>query len=121
VKRYSSKSIKGKLDKLVGNFFRSKPCDYYLTNPEHKCKGNLEWCHIKTRRYLSTRWLYINAFTLCSKAHRYFTDHPDEFIKWIEQNFPDRLETLQKEFNKMPKVDKMYLEELYEKLQKEYL
>ena len=116
MKRYSSKTWKGKLDKLVGDFFRSRPCEH-----GGECKGRMEWAHIKSRRYLSTRWLHINAFSLCSKHHFYFTDHPDEFIKWIDKNYPGRLERLQKVFISNVTYKQYQFEELYEKLKEEFL
>ena len=121
MKRYSSKSWKGKLDSLVGGFFRSRPCELAANDKNHVCAGHIEWCHIKSRAYLSTRWLTINAFSLCSSAHFWFTNHPDLFIKWIEANYPGRIEELNKAFNLHTQLKEYQFEELYEKLKKELL
>jgi hypothetical protein len=117
MKQYSG--IKGKLDRLVGGFFRSRQCELGMTDKNHVCSGNLEWAHIKSRRYLSLRWEPLNAFTLCSSAHFWFTNHPDLFTKWIEREYPGRLEEVNKMFNKNTAYSEYHLIELYERLKKE--
>lgn len=120
MKRYSSISIKGKLDKLCGEYYRSRPCDYHTNY--RLCKGRNEWCHIKSRKYLSVRWECLNNLTLCSKQHFYFTNHPDEFVKWINEKWPTRLEALQKLFNdKLGSIHDYELGELYTQLKEIYL
>ncbi len=112
MKKYSG--IRGKLDTLVGDYYRQRLCDYHGAGKG--CAGRKEWSHIKSRRYLSTRWEILNSLTLCSKQHFYFTDHPDEFIHWIELTFPRRLTILQEIFNKKLEMKKWQMEELYEYL-----
>jgi hypothetical protein len=104
--------VKGKLDKLVGNFFRSRPCDLAQTDPTHICKGHMEWCHIKTRKYLLLRWDFFNNLTLCSSAHFYFTNNPDTFTHWLDEHFPGRTEYLNKKLAELRPIKKFELEEL---------
>lgn len=113
MKRYSSKSVKGKLDKIIGEYFRSRPCD------KCKTKGKSCWAHIKSRRYLSTRWLLINAFSLCAGCHRWAHDNPDDFMRWIDLNYPTRLDELQKVFILNRGYKEYELVELYENLTRE--
>ena len=117
MKKYSG--IKGELDKLVGGFFRSRPCELALTDPTHRCSGNIEWAHLKTRKYLSIRWNTFNAFSLCSSAHFWFTNNPDLFTRWIDKNYPGRID----EVNKLMQLNIQYkewmLKELYDKLKEE--
>lgn len=54
------------------------------------CSKQMQWCHIKSRRYLATRWRPENALALCAAHHRWSHDNPDEFIPWWEREFPDR-------------------------------
>lgn len=117
MKRYSG--FKGKLDKLVGGFFRSRPCDYLSTNPEHECVGKKSWCHIKSRKYLCLRWDYFNNLTLCPKMHFHFHDHPDLFILWIQKNFPGRIEYLNKKLAEIKPIKKHDLETLYKNKKEE--
>jgi hypothetical protein len=113
MKKYSKKNIRGKLDALVGEYFRNRPCEFKLTTPEHECSGRMEWSHCKSRRYLSTRWLLINAFSLCSSAHFWFENNPDLFTAWINKNYPGRLKKLQKAFNITKPIKKWELENMY--------
>ncbi len=113
MKQYTG--IKGKLDKLVGNYFRSKG----------KCEccggrnGHIEWAHIKSRRYHSTRWELINCVTLDSKCHRHFTDHPDLFTRWLDEKFPRRIEKLNEIFRSVSTLKEWQYEEMYERIKKE--
>lgn len=88
MKVYSSKSVQGQLDKIVGEFYRSKPCV--------KCgsKHYVQWCHCRSRRYLITRWEKLNCLSLCAKCHYYFHDNPHEFSRWLDIKYPDRIEKL---------------------------
>lgn len=112
MKKYSSKSVKGRLDKLVGDYFRSRPCDRCYKKDDVQ----IHWSHIKSRRYLSTRWLLINSFSHCASCHRYFEDNPDAFINWINIHYPGRLEELQKVFVLNVQYKNYQLEELYDDL-----
>ena len=98
MKQYPANTWKHKLDDLVGSYFRNRANDC-LQLSGHACSGRKEWSHIKSRRYLSTRWLLDNGLTLCSGAHFWFTHNPDYFIEFIEMNFPGRLKRLSREFN----------------------
>lgn len=52
-----------------------------------KCgkRTNLQCAHIISRRYANTRTDPENAFCLCAGCHRYFTDWPLEFQKFVEE------------------------------------
>lgn len=49
--------------------------------PPVKCNGNLQCCHIRSRRYRAVRWLRENAVCMCAAHHLYFTHHP---LEWEE-------------------------------------
>lgn len=59
---------------------------------EHCGKGfpgpdqGLHCAHIYGRRNNSTRWSMDNAVSLCAYHHRYFTEHPVEFTRWLEDH-----------------------------------
>ena len=116
---YSIKSWKGKLDKMAGEHYRSRPCDCISTIPGHVCAGRLEWVHCKTRKILKTRWMPENNFTLCSKAHFAFHDHPDLFIAWIEKTWPERINILNEALKDLKTIKKSDLQELYTNLSAE--
>lgn len=113
MKRYSSKSVKGKLDKIVGDLYRSRPSDF------SGLQTNIQWCHLKSRRYLSVRWEPLNNFSLTAGEHLYFTAHPDEFIRWIDKKYPGRIEELNKIFAQKKEMKKYQLEELLEQKKKD--
>lgn len=119
MKVYSKHSTKGKLDKLVGLFYRSRFCDCIDTIPEHICAGRKEWVHLKTRAILKTRWMPENNFTLCSKAHFAFHQHPDLFIEWVNKNWPGRIDKLNFALKNLNTITKKDLEELLTKLSRE--
>jgi len=117
----SKKTLRNKLDALVGKWVREKKtkgvCEYCGDKP--KSKRNIQWCHIKSRRYLSVRWDLDNCFCLCGKCHRYFTDNPDDFVCWMLDDHPVQFTRLQEKFQKVSKMGVVEMQELYDKLEKE--
>ena len=47
----------------------------------------LQCAHINSRRFSSTRTLLINAYSLCAGCHRFYTDHPREFSRFITRTW----------------------------------
>lgn len=56
------------------------------------CTPQLQWMHVKSRRYLATRWLPANSMAGCAAHHRWAHDNPDEFIQWWTATYPERVE-----------------------------
>lgn len=81
VKTY--KGLKAKADKLFSEIVRSTGyCE--AENYNHvKCSQQLQCMHINSRRYNATRCDTRNAFSGCAAHHRFFTDHPREFSRFI--------------------------------------
>ena len=52
--------------------------------------GRLECAHIISRRFSNTRVTFSNAFCLDSKCHHYFTDHPVEFGRFVENSWASK-------------------------------
>lgn len=74
------KGDKGKATKLHSRIVRSRgACE--------KCGERnfllLQTAHIISRRYSATRTDETNAFCLCAACHRYYTDWPKEFSRFI--------------------------------------
>lgn len=80
IKRF--KGAKAKCDTLFSQIIRSiNECENcYKT--EH-----LQCAHIISRRYSNTRTDLRNAFSLCAGCHRYYTDHPREFSRFITKTW----------------------------------
>jgi hypothetical protein len=72
------KGLKAKADKLFSEVIRSVGyCE--------SCDGThyLQTAHIISRRYNTTRTDTRNAYCLCAKCHRFYTDHPRQFSRFI--------------------------------------
>ena len=77
IKRY--KGAKGKCDKLISAILR-------LHHSSCERCGSRDWLqtsHIIGRKFSATRTDLSNLQLLCAKCHRYFTDHPVEFTRWL--------------------------------------
>lgn len=80
VRRY--KGDKAKADKLFSEIIRSLGrCE--AEGDGRACSAQLQTAHIITRKRSATRTDLRNAFCLCFAHHRYFTDYPREFSKFI--------------------------------------
>jgi hypothetical protein len=99
MKRY--KGAKGKCDTLFSQIIRS-------VNECEKCYS-IDWlqcAHIISRRYSNTRTDLRNAYCLCAKCHRFFTDHPREFSKFITGTWAqDYYEDIYRKSQEVGKID----------------
>lgn len=115
------KGAYGKATKLHSKVVRErKVCE----NCGDKCYRNLQCAHIVSRRYSATRTLEENAFSFCASCHRYFSDWPVEFTKFIEKTIGlkkyEELKDLAQSGNKVnweKEVDR--LQRVYRKLTNE--
>jgi hypothetical protein len=76
-----NKGTKGKVDKLFSEIIRMRgSCERC-----HKSGSvvQLQCAHINSRRFSATRADLRNAFCLCAGCHRFTTDFPREFSKFI--------------------------------------
>jgi len=80
------KGLKAKADKLYSEVIRSVGyCE--------SCNGThyLQTAHINSRRFNATRCDTRNAYCLCAKCHRFYTDHPREFSKFITETWHQKV------------------------------
>lgn len=88
---------KGKATKLHAEIIRSHgKCE--------NCGGTnfVQCAHIISRRYSATRTKLNNAFALCAKCHRYYTDHPKEFGKFIDRTWAGEIYETMFQFAQSP-------------------
>lgn len=52
--------------------------------------GPLDWAHINSRRFPSTRWSLSNSLALCKGCHLRWHHRPLEGAAWFEAQFPER-------------------------------
>jgi len=78
-----NKGIKGKADKFFSEVIRSVGYCEAKDWDDLKCSPQLQCMHIISRKYNATRCDLRNAFSGCAAHHRYFTDHPRQFSRFI--------------------------------------
>lgn len=74
------KGARGRATRLHSQLVRSRGrCE--------NCGGttHLQTAHIIGRRYAATRTDELNAFCLDAKCHMRFTEHPDEWMEFIDR------------------------------------
>lgn len=85
VKRF--KGAKAKCDVLFSQIIRSiGECEAAGYAPG-QCSQQLQCMHIISRRFSNTRTDLRNAFSGCAAHHRFYTDHPREFSKFITETW----------------------------------
>lgn len=110
-------TVKASCDRLMSRIVRSRGRCQHCGNKDYE---QLQWCHIKSRRYMSIRYSKNNCFCLCARCHRRFTDNPDEHYQWITENYSNQYERLIAEFQPVaPKVRLWELLELEQMLKEE--
>lgn len=111
----SAKGAKVKCDVLFSKHIRSIG---YCENCYKKAgEVQLQCAHINSRRFSATRTLLMNAFSLCAGCHRYYTDFPREFSRFITrtwaQEYYDQVFQLSRTNTKMDWIAQYeYLKEL---------
>lgn len=79
------KGTKGAVDRLFSEVIRSIGyCENCFRKPP---LVQLQCAHIISRRYANTRADLRNAFSLCAACHRFYTDHPVEFAKFVQRSW----------------------------------
>lgn len=82
-----SKGAKGKADKLFSEIIRGVGHCEASGFDDIKCSNQLQCMHITSRRYNATRCDTRNAFSGCARHHRFYTDHPRQFSRFITQTW----------------------------------
>lgn len=86
----------------------------------HKCvmtgqTATIQWCHVKSRRYLSTRWRLENCLTLSAGKHLWAHHNPLEFANWFNAKYPERALAIEMASSNSQKFDReatrLYLEQ----------
>lgn len=109
VKRF--KGAKAKCDKLFSEIIRSLgECEAAGYAPG-QCSPQLQCMHIISRRFSNTRTDLRNAFCGCAAHHRYYTDQPREFSKFITetwaQEYYDHIHRKSQEYAKVDWDDEL--------------
>jgi len=78
-----AKGAKAKADKLFSQVIRSVGYCEADGWDDIKCSPQLQTMHIISRKYNATRCDTRNAISGCAAHHRYFTDHPMRFSRFV--------------------------------------
>ena len=77
--------------------FMCRRCRRFAGQPSGNADGRviLEWCHLRSRRYHSTRWDGANVLALCKGCHLWQHQNPGAATAWWhEQIGPREVERL---------------------------
>ena len=82
------KTWKKKLDTLCREVImaRDKTCQWPGCG---KIEGR-QWAHVRSRRYLSSRWDTRNSMALCAGHHLEWHHRPLRAVEWFQAVHPDR-------------------------------
>lgn len=59
---------------------------------------NLQWAHVHSRRFKTSRWSDWNVMTLCAACHFWWHDRPIDAADWYRSRFPVSYERLRAAF-----------------------
>ena len=87
-----------------------KKCKESWTKPDGgTAYAGIQWSHVRSRRYKTTRWDMHNVKTLCAGCHKFkWHDSPAGFdpLAWFREKWPGRLEEIDAKL-KRPSVKNM--------------
>lgn len=106
-------NLKTKCDALFSKRVREKESCQLRGLDLIGCGGNLQCMHIITRANMRLRYDLMNVLSGCQGHHVYYTNHPYDFYKLLEKEFPEKMEYIEKHRNEMAKID---YEDLYMRL-----
>jgi hypothetical protein len=81
------KGLKAKADKLFSEVIRSTGYCEAQGFDGVQCSNQLQTMHIISRRFNATRCDTRNAFSGCAAHHRFYTDHPRQFSRFITETW----------------------------------
>lgn len=88
---------------------RCVPAEWF---PEIRCNGNLQCCHLVSRRYHAIRWAEDNAVAGCAAHHMYGTHKPLEWNAAISAAGIDLWDLTQRALNDPPQDPAEVIERL---------
>lgn len=89
-KRSKSKAstLRRKCDELMSLWVRRSNVCMAHGEQGISCSNRLETCHLKSRNNLIVRFEPMNVVPMCNLHHRFYTEHPDLWTKFVESRFP---------------------------------
>jgi hypothetical protein len=87
-------TLKSKADSLAAAFCKKERRCQAQGQEGIRCSDRMEWAHLKSRSHGHIRHDPLNALCLCNTHHRFYTNHPDLWVEFVEREFPGRWEFL---------------------------
>ncbi len=108
----ASKKLINKLDKVFGAYVRKNgKCEWCGSKT-----GQMQWCHIFSRKFHNTRWNEMNSLCLCAGCHHRGHDMPTVFTDWVKSYLGETVyQELLAEHNRVKKWNDYELQELIKK------
>lgn len=105
-KKVSKAKLKAKADALASAYYRAETPYCELSGRDQIiCNGPLQWMHLYSRAILHMRYEPYNKLIGCAGHHFWYTNHPIEWVRFLEMHFPERLEQAEANRYKVWKVD----------------
>jgi hypothetical protein len=99
-------SLRNKCDILASRYYRALTPYCELNGLDRiACSGSLSWAHIFTRSIIHMRYEPYNHLILCFAHHKYYTHNPIDWVRILEQHYPERLALAEQNRYMHAKVD----------------
>jgi hypothetical protein len=99
-KKVKISTLRNKADKVFSLWQRKTfPFCEAKDRVKSKCGGALQCAHIETRTNRNLRYSPLNVVTLCMGHHRYFHQHPLDFIEFLLTYFEENYKYVMKHKN----------------------
>jgi hypothetical protein len=105
-KKVSRTALKKKCDILASRYYRAATPYCELAGLDGiRCGGPLQWCHITSRSVVHLRYERYNNLILCAGHHSFYTRQPLDWIRTLEEHFPEKLALVEQQRYKFSKID----------------
>lgn len=108
-KKIKKSTLRNKADSLFSKATRSIGYCQAEGKTKIRCGGGLQTAHITTRSVTYLRYSPMNVLCLCAGHHRFWTNHPLEWMEFILEFYPEKYKYVRD--NREKKVKKT--EDLY--------
>ncbi len=118
-RKIKKSTLRNRADKLFSLWVRRDGKCSIVIHPYCKCGGVLQCAHIITRGTTALRYDPMNAIPLCAAHHRWFHQHPFEFVAFIKKAFPNNYAYIMKHKNDVVKKTEDLYRQVIEKYKEE--
>ena len=102
----SKKTLRNKADMLASRYYRAETPYCELSGKDTvRCGGVLQWMHIISRSNLRLRYEPFNKLIGCAGHHIYYTHNPLDWVRFLEQHYPERLALVERHRHEIRKID----------------